>query len=473
MVTQRRYSVTGQTPPDDAEAMKARSPKLQALDTSGQTANCGLCDGGAESGANTDDGGGGQRRGRKMGPNGTIVRTSSKRSATQLPSPNSPSHQSPPKMARYRNDVDMDIDTETDSDSDLTDVAGYSSGLEHDHGFESQATSFPSTPEYSPYCNVSSLPDTARLDELQLYAEEGTDDEGTERYALSVPHSRKHSLDDFQLDEKASLREQYAWQALQDKQAEAIHAEDIELPPAEAIPPPPTDDTHDPLTFLTLPPEIRHQIYRNCENLVMDKPLVYCLSTFDNEMQHALASVSRLVRSEALAIFYSYNLWVIKVEFRMMYEAFQDWVIRLGEGAGALRLVSFSVRGSLFKPTRSYAQSPGVHAHVVQTALGVTTGPAGASVESHCLQDGDASFRIDLSEKFTGGRVEIVRNDGSKEAGEMAKIQLSKMVAGLWEKRRIGKLNGQDWITMVDEFIAFIGGWETEKPTRTFRLSMI
>jgi hypothetical protein len=38
---QRRYSVTGQTPPDHGAA--AKSPKSQALDTSVPTANCNLC----------------------------------------------------------------------------------------------------------------------------------------------------------------------------------------------------------------------------------------------------------------------------------------------------------------------------------------------------------------------------------------------------------------------------------------------
>jgi hypothetical protein len=41
MPLQRRYSITGQTPPD-AAGMK--SPKLQALDTNVQ-GGCGLCDG--------------------------------------------------------------------------------------------------------------------------------------------------------------------------------------------------------------------------------------------------------------------------------------------------------------------------------------------------------------------------------------------------------------------------------------------
>src|SRR3989337_1705558 len=39
---QRRYSVTGQTPPDHAAA--AKSPKLQGLDTSVPTGNCNLCE---------------------------------------------------------------------------------------------------------------------------------------------------------------------------------------------------------------------------------------------------------------------------------------------------------------------------------------------------------------------------------------------------------------------------------------------
>jgi hypothetical protein len=73
--------------------------------------------------------------------------------------------------------------------------------------------------------------------------------------------------------------------------------------------------------------------------------------------------------------------------------------------------------------------------------------------------DGDASFKIDLSEKHIGGKVQIVRNDGTKEAGEKGREYLAKMVAGLWEKRQAGTLNGQDWVTMVDDFITFIGGW--------------
>lgn len=452
MVAQRRYSVTGQTPPDDAEQMKARSPKLQALDTSVQTTSCGLCDGGLDAhttsttpsttpntttamGPPGDDSGTGteQRRGRNMAQAGTVVRTSSKRSATQLPSPSSPSHELPPKIARFRLahddmilDMDMDMDlsmavqANTDSDSDGTD----------DAAFASQATSLPSTPS---------------LDQLQLCADDAADDDCMEDFALSPSHSRNHSADRFQLDEKHTL--QASWAAFQKAALvlappQAIHLEDIQPPP---------------LTFLTLPPEIRHQIYRNCENIVLRKPLVYCISTFDGEMQHPLASVSRLVRSEALAIFYSYNLWVIKVEFRIMYDAFQDWIIRLSDGAGLLRLVNLSVRGSLFKPKRTHTQSVMLNGQLIQVPPGAAV--PGNEAELYCPPDGDASFHIDLSEKFIGGKVQLVRNDGTKEAGEKARHQLGNMVQAIWEKRRTGTLNGQDWVSLVDGFLSFVGGW--------------
>jgi hypothetical protein len=210
------------------------------------------------------------------------------------------------------------------------------------------------------------------------------------------------------------------------------------------------------VTLLTLPPEIRHQIYRNCEELVFKQPLLYCIATAFDKIQHPLASVSRQVRSEALAIFYSYNTWTVKVEFRMMYEGFQHWIIRLGDGAGSLRLVDLSVRGTLFKPKRTHVQSVLVHGQLIQITPGVA---ANGRDELYSPPDGDASFKIDLSEKHIGGKVQLMRNDGTKEAGEKGREYLAKMVEGLWEKRQAGTLNGQDWVTMVDEFITFIGGW--------------
>ncbi|KAF2871776.1 hypothetical protein BDV95DRAFT_572790 [Massariosphaeria phaeospora] len=210
-----------------------------------------------------------------------------------------------------------------------------------------------------------------------------------------------------------------------------------------------------PPTFLTLPPEIRHQIYRYLPDLVRPTPLIYCLSTFANNLQHPLASVSPLVRAEALAIFYSYNTWVIKLEFRMMYEAFHAWIIRLGPGAASLRLVHISVRGSLFKPRTRH------HPIVIFPVLAGHSANTGAqrAVEDYHPPDGDASFKIDLSEKYAGGKVELVRCDGSRENGEKGRVHLEKLVAGLWGKRRAGTLNGQDWVDAVDSFLAFTGWW--------------
>ncbi len=464
MVAQRRYSVTGQTPPDDAEAMKARSPKLQALDTSAHTTTCGLCDGAAETcklSTAGEDSSSEQLRGRKTG---VATQFSSKRSATQLPSPSSPSHDLPAKVARYRlspgehgdlDAEDMDVDTDAGSSSDLEpsdvfrDDIDYQDG--HVAGVETQDTSFSSTPDYLLSSSECSLPDAASLEQLQLCAEDDLDDDCMEDLALSPPHSRNHSLDRTCLSERQQVSQN--WSSFHKIPPVPPKVEEEQSPASL-----PADNAQTPLTFLTLPPEIRHHIYRHCRNIIIDKPLVYCISTFDGEMQHPLASVSRQVRSESLSIFYSYNIWVIKVEFRMMYEAFQDWIIRLGPGAGLLRLVSFSVRGSLFRPKRSHTPSVAIPAQLLPAPTTGATGP-GPGEDLYCPPDGDASFHIDLSEKFVGGRVILIRNDGSQEAGEKAVVSLGEMVERLWEKRRAGTLNGQDWVTMVDSFITFIGGW--------------
>jgi hypothetical protein len=445
MVTQRRYSVTGQTPPEDAEAMKAehRSPKLQALDTNVPSTSCGFCESGAEAGKLTtagNDSGADGVRGRKMAQAGTVVRTSSKRSATQLPSPNSPSHELPPKIPRYRRGHHDDADTDLDTDAEE----------EEDPACHSQATSLPSSPEHSHPRSVCGLPDAASLQKLQLHSRDGSEDDCMEDLALSPSHSRNHSLDCAYLDHKSTLQED--WAAYQRTHwlppPEIAHIEVAE----ESLP----DKTHVAPTLLTLPPEIRHHIYRNCEELVFKQPLLYCIATAFDKIQHPLACVSRQVRSEALAIFYSYNTWTVKVEFRMMYEGFQHWIIRLGEGAGSLRRVDFSVRGTLFKPKRTHTQSVLVHGQLIQITPGVA---ANGREELYSPPDGDASFKIDLSEKHPGGKVELVRNDGTKEAGETGRQQLANMVEGLWEKRRARTLNGQDWVNMVDNFITFIGGW--------------
>lgn len=457
MVTQRRYSVTGQTPPDDAEALKAGSPKLHALDTSVQT-SCGLCESGAEASRALEDSATAQLRGRKMSPTCTITRTSSKRSATQLPSPSSPTCELPPKIARYRlsyNEPGVDMDTDTDSD--VTDVfRDHSDKEEQDWVVHSQATSMPSTPEFSLPLSELRLPDTE---------DEGID---VEDLALSPPHSRHHSLNCAHLDEKLALQHDWAMlkqtNALLELESQAMHLEYAE-PPQVHETAETEAGTHTAVTFLTLPPEIRYQIYRLDTDLVKSTPLTYCLENAGSKIQHPFASVSTQIRREALSIFYSYNTWSIKTEYKMFYEAFQDWIVRLGDGAGLLRLVTLSVRGKLFKPVKTHPQSVVVNGQVVVIHTGlVPQGLAGMGVlpsptreEIYSPPDGEASFMIDLSEKFVGGRVLLTRNDGTEDAGETGRIQLQKMVCSLWQKRRDGTLNGQDWISLVDGFLGFVG----------------
>jgi hypothetical protein len=463
VVTQRRYSVTGQTPPDAAHTIAPRPPLDTAVSDPAVSP--------------TDHQSLDHHRGRQMiqPASTTGVRTSSKRSATQLPSPTSPSNQLPQKIARYQlgcpshvdmeaavartghGDVtiDMGSDTETDSDSDLPNV--FLDGNGHHNG-----SSTPSTPAFSRPSSAFTLPDPTSLQHLQLCTSEGLDDDCMEHLALSPPHSRNHSLTHMDVDEQSAL--ETTWTSFHQLYSSPCHNASVTEPQKQVhcTNGPSSSSSSPPLTFLTLPPEIRHQIYRHCDNIVLDKALVYCISTFRGQMQHPLASVSRQVRDEALAIFYSYNTWVIKVEFRIMYEAFQDWIIRLGEGSSLLRLVHLSVRGSLFKPKRPPSRSMIVMGQLIQIAQ-IAPGPATqqtAREELYCPPDGDASFKIDLSEKFAGGRVELVRNDGEPAAGEAARSFLERMVQGLWEKRCAGTLNGQDWVSMVDSFITFVGGSE-------------
>lgn len=454
MVTQRRYSVTGQTPPDDVEALKAGSPKLHALDTSVQT-SCGLCEGGADASKTLEAGATAQLRGRKMSPTRTVTRTSSKRSATQLPSPSSPTCELPPKMARYRlsyNEPGMDMDTDTDSD--VTDMFRSSDREEEDWMGHSQATSIPSTPEFSLPLSALYLPDTE---------DEAID---VEDLALSPPHSRNHSLNCARLDERAL---QHDWAIVKQTSAllesQIMHLEYAIPPQVQNQNSAPTRgaNAHTPVTFLTLPPEIRYQIYRLDTDLVKTTPLCYCLENAGSKIQHPFASVSTQIRREALAIFYSYNTWAIKTEYKMFYEAFQDWIIRLGDGAGQLRLVTLSVRGKLFKPVKTHPQSVVVNGQVLvihnghPPAGGMGVLPSPTREEMYSPPDGEASFMIDLSEKFAGGRVLLTRNDGTSEAGEKGRLKLEEMVTHVWEKRRNGILNGQDWISLVDGFLSFVG----------------
>ncbi|KAF2651471.1 hypothetical protein K491DRAFT_90036 [Lophiostoma macrostomum CBS 122681] len=380
---QRRYSVTGQTPPDDVGAVK--SPKLQALDTSVQTAGCNLCESG-------DAGTCGRRRlleapHQEERAHTQAGRTSAKRSATQLPSPSTPSSlELPTKIARLGlQHHDMDLDGPEDS------------------------LSGPCPEEESDWA-LSACGDS--------------------------PPTSFYSMTDCECASEA-----------EESQSKYFDVLDVPLPSL---------DDRTALSLCTLPPELRHQIYLKLPDLVLPYPLIYCLSTFANQKQHPLASVSRLIRSEALAIFYSYNTWIIKLEFNIMYDAFQQWIIRVADGSSSLRLIKIAVRGSLFKPRTSHGTTTPANMPLTLALNGFPVN-AQAPAEAYHPPDGDASFGIDLSEKWTGGRVELLRNDGTWEAGESARIYLAKLVEGLWQKRRTGTLNAQDWVTMVDRFLEFIG----------------
>ncbi|OAG09872.1 uncharacterized protein CC84DRAFT_1160919 [Paraphaeosphaeria sporulosa] len=429
---QRRYSVTGLTPPEDVPQVSKQqhSPKLQALDTSVQSPSCGFCDPGVDAAkagvqhiedveAVTTQGG---DRGRKISHH-AVRRMASKRSATQLPSPNTPTtHQLPSKIAKHalevpemHMDIDMvntmELDEGVFTDPIWDDVGSMRS---QDYG-RLQLDIPPSSP-----LTVSSGPpeDESIVDPFNLDTPDDTPyDSGVESLALT-PILTSCALTPYSTSSSTS------------------------------------SGAPDPKTFLTLPPEIRHEIYLRLPDLIHTQPLIYCLSTFNNAMQHPLASVSRQVRQEALAIFYSQNTWTIKLEFTLMYEAFRDWIIRLGDGAGHLRLVTIAVRGKLFKPGTSHASiAAGLHTNV---AVLPGAPPFALQVEQYCPPDGDACFGIDLSEKFTGGRIWIVRNDGTREAAETALRWLRGNAGVLWEKRREKTLNGQDWVDFVDAFLAFV-----------------
>lgn len=209
----------------------------------------------------------------------------------------------------------------------------------------------------------------------------------------------------------------------------------------EAPPLPPPEPVRAPTGFLDLPPEIRNQIYRELpDTLISSRPLIYCLSTFKGRKQHCLASVCRQIRSESLAIFYGYNTWVIKLEFKLMYDAFKAWISSIGDvNAGNLRLLQLSVRSRDFRP--------------------VPPGGNAADADVYTCADGDATFRIDLSERFPGGEVTVMRCDGSAAAGEVARARLQDLIEPLWQKRVAGTLTGQDFIVAVDDFLGHTGWW--------------
>lgn len=199
MPLQRRYSVTGQTPPDDVGTVTVKSPKLQALDTSVQTASCNVCEAGDADQLGHAD------HTMLWQPDHTThsppARTSSKRSATQLPSPITPSSlELPTKIARL--------------------------GLHHHHDIESV---------FSDEDASDSCPEES---DLALSACGGD----------SPPYSFT-SESDFDCPSEA---------------------EDTQRTPQDILKNGITwVDTDAALTFCTLPPELRHQIYLNLPDLVL------------------------------------------------------------------------------------------------------------------------------------------------------------------------------------------------------------
>lgn len=200
-------------------------------------------------------------------------------------------------------------------------------------------------------------------------------------------------------------------------------------------------DTGGP-TLLTLPPEIRRMIYQYIPYITNRQPLIYCLSIFKNRKQHPLAAICRLVRSEALELYYSSNTWLVKLEYRDFYDSFASWISSLDDAsANALRLLRVSVRGPMFAKPMIY-------------------GPDGYLIENRDKGAyGYATFAVDLSEKFRRGRVEVLACDGPKSAGLEGKMVLEGIVGQLWEKKGRGQLRGADVKEAMDRFLSYTGWW--------------
>ncbi|KAK8191831.1 hypothetical protein IWZ00DRAFT_544955 [Phyllosticta capitalensis] len=230
-----------------------------------------------------------------------------------------------------------------------------------------------------------------------------------------------------------------------------------------------TSDSSGP-TLLTLPPEIRRLIYQHIPHLTNQQPLIYCLSLFRNRRQHPLAGICRLMRSEALDMYYSSNTWLIKLEYRDFYDSFKSWVASLDAPcANSLRQLRVSVRGAAFARggfggggggfgvlpdvfpmiLPQHAQQQQHNYHLLPSERAANAGAA----------YGYATFSFDLSERWIDGRVQVLACDGSKYAGLEAKMVLEGIVKTLWEKRRRGEMRGADLKEAMDRFLDFTGWW--------------
>lgn len=360
------------------------------------------------------------------------VRTSTKRSATQLPSPSMPHSQVPKKIARLALDnpssqKSVDLNFEFDPTFNTLPEPAFSASVAP---FAQPSPTFP-----PPACETP-------LSEPEVFL-------------LSPPDSPTTTA--------------------------------LTTPTLEPLPAP----IKTPPTFESLPSEIRRMIYLHLPDIVFDFPLTYCHSHVRGLKQHPLTSVSRLIRSEALKLIHAHNTWNIKLEFKIMYEAFRTWIDTIGdEGAGALRIVIVGVRSRKFRRRAErrreaagqasqggngqHTQIPhhqamlfvnplfftlGAQNVLNSNAVANNAGSSGRQEPEYCPPDGEASYRVDLSEKWEGGKVEIVRCDGSMEAGECGRVYLEGLVRGLWEKRGRNQLRRSDWVEMVERFLEWTGWW--------------
>ncbi|KAK7538137.1 uncharacterized protein J3D65DRAFT_316895 [Phyllosticta citribraziliensis] len=229
-------------------------------------------------------------------------------------------------------------------------------------------------------------------------------------------------------------------------------------------------------TLLTLPPEIRRLIYQHIPHLTNSQPLIYCLSLFRNRRQHPLAGICRLMRAEALEMYYSSNTWLVKLEYRDFYDSFKSWVASLDAPcANALRQLRVSVRGVAFARGMRWDVSHALGSNgaagygVLPDIIPMPPQQQAGQHQYHLLPSerasaagaayGYATFGVDLSERWANGRVEVLACDGSKYAGLEAKMVLEGIVKGLWEKRRRGEMRGVDLNEAMDRFLDFTGWW--------------
>ncbi|KAK7609231.1 hypothetical protein JOL62DRAFT_179836 [Phyllosticta paracitricarpa] len=225
-------------------------------------------------------------------------------------------------------------------------------------------------------------------------------------------------------------------------------------------------------TLLTLPPEIRRLIYQHIPDLINQQPLIYCLSLFRNRRQHSLGSICRLMRAEALEMYYSSNTWLIKLEYRDFYDSFKSWVGSLdAASANSLRQLRVSVRSTTFARGLRWHVAPGGTAAAVGVLPDILpmSSPQHQGYHQYLLPHerasaagasyGYATFGVDLSERWADGRVEVLACDGCPLAGREAKMVLEGIVKGLWEKRRRGEMRGVDLKEAMDRFLDYNGWW--------------